>query len=355
MIECKTVTFGVIAYNEHKYLPALLSDLIRQTYPKSLIEVILVDGASTDDTCEIMRTFQEEHKNVYRDIKVLNNSKRIQPAGWNVVIRNSSSDILLRIDAHARLPEDFIEKNISCLNTGENVCGGPRENIIDEDTLWKRMLLTAEQSVFGAGIASYRQGTDEKKYVKSLFHGAYRQEVIDKVGMFNEKLIRTEDNEFHYRIRKVGYKICYEPQIKSYYQTRNSLKGMLKQKFQNGLWIGITLFICPGCISLFHLVPFAFVLAILLTAIIGTCGITLPAIVLWIAYGMVELGIAVLPTIKNGKLSCLCLALPLIFGLLHMSYGVGTMIGIIDMAVYRVFGRPFKKQERMFGGGTAKE
>ena len=140
----QTVTVGVIAYNEHRYLPDLIVDLLNQTYPKNLTEIILVDGNSTDDTWSIMKSFQEEHLGEYRGIQVLGNPKRIQPAGWNVVISNFTSDVLLRIDAHARLPEDFIEKNMICINSGEAVCGGPRENIIDEDTPWKKMLLTAK-------------------------------------------------------------------------------------------------------------------------------------------------------------------------------------------------------------------
>ena len=147
--ESTTVTFGVITYNEHDYLPDLLSDLMAQSYPHELIEVILVDGDSTDDTWKIITDFQECNIHEFKAIKVLKNTKRIQPAGWNVVIKNCSCDILLRIDAHARLPENFVEKNVDCIHSGENVCGGSRENIIDGATPWKRTLLMAEQSMFG--------------------------------------------------------------------------------------------------------------------------------------------------------------------------------------------------------------
>ena len=329
MNQYKTITFGVIAYNEHKYLPDLLNDLLNQTYPKSLIEVILVDGESTDDTWKKMCDFKDAHKDKYREIKVLKNLKRIQPAGWNIVIKNTTSDILLRIDAHARLPEDFVEKNVACINAGENVCGGPRTNIIDEDTPWKRMLLSAEQSMFGAGVASYRQNTEKKRYVNSLFHAAYKKEVLERIGFFNECLIRTEDNEYHYRVRQAGYKICYDPTIHSYYQTRNSLKGMLKQKYLNGLWIGRTLFICRECISLFHLVPFTFVIAIVLSVLLGVCGLWWLAIVLGITYGIVNVGMTILTIIGAEKKEPQLLLLPLVFLSLHIIYGTGTLCGIV--------------------------
>lgn len=323
----QTVTFGVIAYNEHRYLPDLLQDLLEQTYPKELIEVILVDGESTDDTWEIMTKFQEEHGQSYKAVKLLKNPKRIQPAGWNVVIKNYTSDVLLRIDAHARLPQDFVEKNVACINSGEDVCGGPRENIIDDDTAWKRMLLSAEQSMFGSGIAAYRNETKERTYVKSVFHAAYKREVIEKVGLFNEDLIRTEDNEFHYRIREAGYRICYDPSIKSYYQTRNSLKGMIRQKYLNGLWIGRTLFICPGCISLFHLVPAAFVLAIMGCLLLGILFSWLPMLILGVAYGVFLLLSTIMSLIQKRQM--IDLLLPFVIFAIHLAYGTGTIVGLI--------------------------
>lgn len=328
---CRTVSFGVIAYNEQNALPDLLEDLLNQTFPKDRIEVILVDGDSSDRTPAIMDRFREKYKDIFREIRVLNNPKRIQPAGWNVVIRHMTSDALLRIDAHARIPADFVESSISCLNTGEYVCGGPRENIIDEDTPWKRLLLTAEQSMFGSGFAGYRQATEEKKYVKSVFHAAYRREVLDAVGPFNEDLIRTEDNEYHYRVRNAGYKICYDPAIHSSYQTRNNLKGMLRQKYQNGFWIGRTLFVCPGCISVFHLVPFAFVTAIGITTVAAICGITWPASALWLAYAAANLGMTVASVLGQRERNSLSIVLPAVFLLLHLSYGAGTAAGICSM------------------------
>ena len=325
----RTVTVGVIAYNEHRYLQDLLQDILAQTYPKDGTQIILVDGESSDDTWEIMQAFKDRYGAQYRGIQVLKNPKRIQPAGWNVVIQNSTADILLRIDAHARLPRDFIERNVACIDSGEYVCGGPRENIVDEDTPWKRVLLRVEQSLFGAGIAAYRQKAETKTYVASVFLGAYRKEVLDKVGLFNEELIRTEDNEYHYRVRQAGYRICYDPTIRSRYQTRNSLRGMLKQKYLNGFWIGKTLFICPGCLSLFHLVPTAFVWGILLTAILCACGVAWPAIAFWIVYGAANIAMSLFAFLSEKSWVCVCL--PVLFLLLHMSYGVGTSLGIGEM------------------------
>ena len=324
----QTVTFGVVAYNEEKYLPDLLSDLLCQKYDKSLVEVIIVDGESTDKTWEIMQAFQDKYKDVFKSIKLLKNHKKIQPAGWNIVIENAKEDILIRVDAHARIPADFIEKNVECMNQGEHVCGGPRVNIIDdESSLWKRLLLGAEQSMFGAGIASYRNETESKKYVKSVFHAAYRRQVIEDVGLFNEQLTRTEDNEYHYRIREKGYKICYDPDINSLYQTRNTLRSMLKQKFLNGFWIGKTLLYCPKCISVFHIVPAIFVISIIVTAFLSIVGYEILGIILWGMYFLVTLLITVMAIFEHKNIAFFIL--PLIFLMLHLIYGVGTIYGLV--------------------------
>ena len=227
------ITIGVIAYNEKNSLGSLLKDICKQTYDHKKIEVILVDSNSTDNTKVIMETFRKNNAQDFYDVKVLSNPKKTQPCGWNVVLNNYSGDAVVRIDAHASIPSDFIAKNVKTLEDGENICGGFRPNIIDEPTAWKETLLLVETSMFGSSIAPYRR-QQGKTYVNSLFHGAYRREVFDKIGFFNEDLTRTEDNEVHYRMKKAGFRICFNPEIISYQHTRNSLKGMIKQKFGNG-------------------------------------------------------------------------------------------------------------------------
>ena len=322
------ISLGVIAYNEERYLPELLDCISRQTYPHDKIEVILVDGRSSDLTLDIMEDYQSVATD-FAAVKVLINEKRTQPCGWNVVINNMTGDALIRVDAHALIPEDFVENNVKCLESGEDVCGGPRTNIIDEETDWKQTLLTAEQSLFGSGIAPYRRGTEEKKYVDSAFHTCYRGEVIEKVGLFNEKLLRTEDNEYHYRVREAGYKICYDENIRSSYQTRNSLKKMAKQKFGNGLWIGKTALITPKCLSLYHFVPGALVASLIGAGFLSLFKIKWPLRLIAGAYALATTLLTALCLVKDKWLKT-DLALLGIFPILHISYGVGTLKGLAE-------------------------
>lgn len=325
-----TVSLCVIAYNEKKYIDSLLKEINAQDYPHDLMEIILVDGLSTDGTKEKMIDFQQKNEASFRRIVVTSNEKRVQPAGWNVVLSHASGDVILRVDAHASIPADFVTKNMNCLNQGEDICGGWRPNIIDEDTPFKRTLLMAETSMFGSSVAPYRR-KQGKIYVKSLFHGAYRRTVFEKVGGYNENLWRTEDNELNYRIRAAGYRFCYEPEIISYQHARNSLGKMMRQKYNNGYWIGLTVGVCPQCFSLFHFVPFAFVCGILLTTVLALFGHPFLMALMWLLYGVLAVVMACKAVIESKHFYASNLLLPFLFLLLHVSYGVGTLAGLVKM------------------------
>ena len=325
------ISIGVVAYNEQNYLPQLLEDIKKQTYNHQLIELVLVDGGSKDKTKEIMHHFSANHD--FFSVQVLDNPKKIQSAGWNVVFKHFKGDAIIRVDAHASIPMNFVEKNVERLKCNEMVCGGIRPNIIDDRTDWKKTLLTAEASMFGSSIASYRRKAD-KDYVKSLFHACYRKEVIEKVGLFNERLGRTEDNEYHYRVRQAGYKICMDPEIKSYQYARPTLKGMLKQKYGNGYWIGLTLGVCPQCLSIYHFVPFAFICGIILTTLLGLLWNWTLASLMWCAYLLLTI-IMTLSAFFSEERNIFLIFLPILFLMLHISYGVGTVIGLIKMPFFK--------------------
>lgn len=326
------LSFVVVAYNEEKTLLRLLEDLQEQDYPHERIEVLLIDSMSSDGTRRIMEDFAASDKSFAR-VAVLENPQKILPCGCNVALKNYTGDALVRIDAHATIPEDFLSKNVRVLESGEMVCGGRRPNIIDEDTPWKQTLLVAEQALLGSGVASYRNSR-EKCFVSSVFHGMYRREVYDKVGLYDERLSRTEDNDMSGRIRAAGYRICYDPNIISYQHIRSSLKGMLRQKYLNGYWIGKTMGINPHCFSLFHFVPFAFVCGIVLTAILALLGIGWPAALMWSAYGLLMVGNSVLEISRRPFVPS-HLLLPILFLLLHVAYGAGSFAGFLQIPGHR--------------------
>ncbi len=343
------VSLCVIAYNEENVLNHLLEDIKQQDYPHCDMEIVLIDNGSTDRTRDIcLRWSRQEHG--FSNVAVVTIERKNQAGGWNAAFEAAKGDIVIRVDAHASIPKDFVRNNVETIESGEDVCGGPRPCTIDESTPWRETLLLAEESMFGSSVASYRRD-GKPTYVNSVFHGAYKREVIEKTGFFNEELGRTEDNEYHYRVRQNGYKICFNPKIRSFQHIRNSLPSMLKQKYSNGLWIGITTKICPQCLSIYHYVPFAFVCAIILSTI--ACIVTgimsaatavhsavftaiksivyLLTKVMWAAYWIAALVMSAVAYIKADKKqkNITNILLPVLFFLLHISYGIGTAVGLL--------------------------
>ena len=328
------ISFCVIAYNEENNIERLLDNLLRQTYPRSLTDVVFVDSGSKDRTRQIMEKFRDDHQGEFYEIQVLDNPGKVLPCGWNVALRNYHGDAIVRVDAHAEIADDFIEKNVMHLQAGDAVCGGFRPNIIDEDTPWKRALLAAEASMFGSSVADFRRNGEDRK-VKSVFHGAYRREVFDKVGPFNEGLVRTEDNDMNYRIREAGFDIWFHPDIMSFQHIGESLGKMLRQKYLNGYWIGRTLGVTPGCVSLYYLVPLVFVAAIAVTTVLAISGHPFTAILMWGLYGAFALFSTITAFIGDKNRSIYFIFLPVLFLLLHVSYGTGTLLGILRMIVIK--------------------
>lgn len=318
-----SVVVGLL--NEEKFLPRLIEDFKKQTYNHNKIELIFIDGMSKDDSWKILEDFKNSNHDFY-DVVLLKNPKVILSAGMNVGIKAARGECILKVDCHSHITDNFIENNVKIIEEGEDVCGGPRPNIIENADNFSKTLLLVEENMFGSGIADYRKKTT-KKYVSSVFQGMYKKSIFDKIGLLDEKVGRVEDNELHYRIRKNGYKIRYSNDILSYQYTRPTLKRMLKQKYSNGYWIGKVSHVYPKAFSIFHFVPLAFVLAI----IFSLCMIPITSIFIILlssVYFLFTILITIM-TIINNKFNITILLMPIILFLIHVYYGVGTLVGLI--------------------------
>ena len=327
------VSFVVIALNAESTLDALFDCLKKQTYPHGRIEVILVDGNSQDATKEKMLRFMNSENSFCRVI-VLDNPKKTLPCGWNVALQAAEGDAVLRVDAHTTFPPEFIDLNVRDLNNGENICGGKVISIPARKDIWSITLNEAENSMFGGSFAAFRHA-ESAQYVSTAAFAIYRKEVFSKVGKYNEMLTRTEDNEMHYRMKQAGFKFYYDPKIVSYRETRATLGKLLKQKYLNGYWIGRTLGVEPRCFSLYHFVPLAFVLAIIVSTIMAVFGIVWPAIALWSAYGLTNIVMTVMAIVGCKDRNICFISLPVLFVMLHVSYGIGTIVGIAEIGKNR--------------------
>ena len=187
----------------------------------------------------------------------------------------------------------------------------------------------AEESAFGSSIADYR-GSSKKEYVSSAFHAMFRREVIERVGLYDERLARTEDNDYFYRVREAGYKIRFDVRIQSKQIARSSLKRMLKQKYGNGYWIGRTMYVQPKCFRAYHFAPFAFVLGIILLACVGFLRGWAPFVACAALYAAVTVVLMLRVAVESPKRNIRMVALPFVFFGIHVSYGVGTLVGLLS-------------------------
>ncbi len=335
-----TVSLCVIAYNEESLIRGLLDDISKQTYPHELTELVFVNNGSTDTTPELFSSFANLNSDFLR-ICIRSQERSNQAHGWNTALSNAMGDIIIRIDAHARIPHNYVEECVKEIENGENIVGGGRPCITQHKSDWGSTLLAAEECLFGSSIMGYRRKHEKKEYLSSLFHAAYRREVFSKVGGFNEYLGRTEDNELHYRMRKAGFKFACCPNISSNQYIRDSFRGMIKQKFSNGFWIGLTFFVSPHCLSVLHFAPFCLVVGLIFSLIMAVKG---TAWILWLllsAYLIFDIAISISALGYNGfNKTKLCLFV--MFPILHLSYGIGTLLGILDAVPWRIK-HPIKK------------
>lgn len=318
------ISFIIVAYNAAGSIGALLDDLLAQTIPAAQIEALLVDSASTDATAQIMRDFAARAP---FEVKVLSNPKRWLASGINVALAAAGGDAIIRLDAHARIPADFLEKNLRALAQGEDIVGGCVAGG-KPNTVWESVMRTVDTSRFCGGAAPFRNG-GEARYVDTLAYALYRREVYDTVGLYDERLRRTEDNDMHYRMRRAGYKFYFSPDIISYHSARPTLRGQLCQKWGNGYWIGRTMRIQPRCFAPRHLAPAALVLA-LLGGLLLLPLTAWPLALLLLTYFALDLGFAVKGAIaqERGRLLAL-LTLPFLFPAVHIVYGAGTLAGML--------------------------
>ena len=326
------VSIIITARNEEKYLPMLFEDILNQTFPLQNIEVVLMDSNSTDNTRLVMEEFKKNNETL--SVQIVTNERQIQAAGFNEGVKHATGDVVLKIDAHSRIPADFVQKNVDEILAGAYVCGGNRPTVVDSDGDFSKTLHIVEESALGSSIANYRK-SDVKRKVNSIFHGMYRKEVFDKVGLADERLLRTEDNEFHYRVRKAGYDIIFNPEIESYQYIRPTFTKMIQQKFANGYWIGLTSHVCRDCLSLFHFGPGVFVATLLFLMMLTPFSFA-PLLTVFVLYLLAVLGLSAFEISKQ-KYNHTLLLIPFIMIAIHFAYGVGTIKGWI-------FGFEFKKE-----------
>ena len=251
-------------YNEEIYIENCVESLLKQTYPKQKMEWIFVDGYSNDKTVEILKKYQILYPKL---IKVLFNEKKIVPCAMNIGIQESLGEYIIRLDAHAEYDIEYISNCVKCLQiTNADNVGGiaiTKSRGVIGNTIAKML-----SCKFGVGNSKFRTQGDDG-YVDTVPFGAFKKEIFNEVGLYDERLVRNQDNELNYRIRKNGGKIFLSNEIKFAYYCRDSIKGILKMALNNGTWNIVTMKLCPGSMGLRHFIPLLFVLSLIIMPILS--------------------------------------------------------------------------------------
>ncbi len=334
--ELPIVSIIIPCRNEETFIGPCIDSVLKNDYPKDRLELLVVDGESSDRTKDIVKEYCEK----YSFISLLDNHRKIVSTALNIGIKRSKGEVIMRMDAHSVYEQDYISKCIKYMReySADNV-GGVIHTLPGSKSLLAESIAFALSHPFGVGNSYFRIGADKPIFVDTVPFGCYRREVFDRIGLFDEDLIRNQDDEFNLRLIKNGGKILLVPEISSLYYTRASLSKLWNMYFQYGYFKPLVVRKVGAILTLRQTIPALFVGSLVLSGLFSF--ISPIFIYLFIAiigsYIAVDVGVSFLLALQRGfKYS---LMLPIVFLTLHFSYGLGYMRGILDFFLLKRYHR----------------
>lgn len=315
--------------NEREYIQNCLTSILKSDWPADQMEVLVIDGASDDGTIEIVQAIA---KNDSR-LKLMHNPRRIQTVALNLGIDAAVGDMVLRVDGHAEVEPDFVSQSVKALvDHPECWCAGGMVETVN-DTVLGKVIAAATSCPIGVGNSQFRIGTFEG-YVDTVPFPIYWKWVFDRIGNFDEELVRNEDDELNARVVEHGGKIYLTPAIRSRYFSRSSFAKLWKQYYQYGVW-RIRTVQKRGSASVRYLVPLAFVMCVILSL---TMAAIFPVTAIWVAgcaalYFVGLLVGAMMVSRRTGWFGFV--TSPIVFAILHFSYGLGSLFGVFWFSILR--------------------
>lgn len=317
-------------YNEESRIEECILSILAQDYPKEDLEVLFVDGQSSDRTRDIIANYMLN----YSFIKLLDNPKRIAPAALNIGIRASSGDIIMRLDAHAKYPANYFSLLVSKLKeSGADNVGGVCRTLPAKDTSVCRAIAHAMSSPFGMGNSYFRIGSDHEMWVDTVPFGCFKREIFDKIGLFDEELVRNQDDEFNGRIIKNGGRILLLPEVVVDYFARDSLTKTAKMFFQYGLFKPLVNHKLQKPTTLRQFIPPLFFAGLIAGGLLSVFSKT----ILWIFVSVIVLYVLCCFVFGRNRERVWpdVLWMPFTFSAIHLSYGCGYWVGILKMISHR--------------------
>lgn len=319
MSDWPSISVLVPMRNEAGHIGRCVRSIVEQDYPADCLEVIVIDGESDDTSREELAEFGPR-------VTILSNPGRIVPTAMNIGLRAARGEIIVRVDAHTTLAPDYVRRGVEALRrTGADNVGGGMHAI--GGGLVANAIAAAMGSRFGIG-AYFHFGTEERE-VDTVYMGMWPKRVFERIGLFDEELVRNQDDELNYRLRKAGGRIVLSPAMRSSYQNRSSFRTLARQFYQYGVWKVRVLQKHPRQMSPRQFVPPMFVGGVVSTFLIG---------LLWeparwlclsglLAYFVALTMAAALTARRSGW--DLFLPVLLSFAIMHISWGTGFLVGAV--------------------------
>jgi cellulose synthase/poly-beta-1,6-N-acetylglucosamine synthase-like glycosyltransferase len=310
--------------NEERHIVRCLHSLLEQTYPAEQYELIVVDGNSSDRSLELVCEMSQSEP----PIRVLSNPGAIVPIAMNKGIHSARGEIIIRADAHTVYPPSYVENCVKYLEkTGADSVGGPLNTMPASRFFGAQLVAAVLSNRFGVGNSRFRTGKHEG-YVDTVPFGAFRRHLFDRIGLFNETLVRNQDIELSARIRRAGGKIYQTPALGTEYFAVDTFAKLVVQTYKNNRWHFFTMRQTGNALGVRHLVPALFlgtVAVLLLLSLISTSA--------RVALGLLSLlyfaaGLYFSLSAPRTVPLTVRIALPIAFLIFHMSYGFGTIVGL---------------------------
>jgi glycosyltransferase involved in cell wall biosynthesis len=326
------VTAVIPCRNEARYIGPCLESLIGCDYPEDRLEVLVCDGLSEDGTREIVAGYAARHS----FIRLVDNPQRITPCAMNAGIREARGDVIMPMGAHAVYSRSYISQLVAALEeTGADNVGGVLVTLPANGTPLARALAVGLSHPFGVGNSYFRIGAAERRLVDTVPFGCYRRAVFERIGVFDEELVRNQDDELNARLLKQGGRIMLIPEVVSHYYARGSLGQVARMFYQYGYFKPLAAWKVGHITTVRQLVPALFVGALAVTGVAAPWwpGPRLAFVTVAGAYLAGALACAALAWRRHGA-RCAA-ALLLVFPTLHCSYALGSITAVLERAIGR--------------------
>jgi glycosyltransferase involved in cell wall biosynthesis len=309
--------------DEAAYIARSLGAVLAQDYPAGRFEVVVADGMSADGTRAVVENFRRQDARV----RLVENAGRIAPTGLNAALRVARGRVVVRVDGHCEIARDYVRRCVEHLES-ERVegVGGPIETV--GETWQARAIAAAMSSSFGVGGAAFRTVKDRRMFVESVAFPAYTRAAIERAGLFDEELVRNQDDEYNYRLLALGARLLLAPEIRSRYYSRGTLGSLRRQYFQYGYWKVRVMQKHPRQMRRRQFAPPLFAAALLslvaLSPFLASARLALAAVAS--SYLLANLCASLLTARREGWR--LLPLLPAAFATLHLAYGFGFLAGL---------------------------